>query len=38
MTEEGVCLVVGIVVAVVVGSPVGLAAGAVLWALAQVFL
>ena len=38
MTEEAVCLVVGIVVAVVVGSPAGLAVGALLWAVAQVFL
>ena len=38
MTEEGVCLVVGIVFAVVVGSPAGLAVGAALWVVAQVFL
>ena len=36
--EEWVCVGFGVLVAVVIGNPAGLAAGAVLWGLAQVLL
>ena len=38
MSEEMVCVVIGVVFALVIGDPAGLAAGGVAWVLAKVLL